>query len=161
MLSQISSSLDSPTTEVSSSVTVNSSSVNANSTAIQSKNPRYKGLKPYKKGQSGNPSGKPKDSISLRPIMSKRLKKKQAEDVVDSIIRGAVAGDDSKQDRLLKLTGDLNAPQLASSTNTYNLIITPELINIARQFLNDRNIQPSGTIVDVNSVLLPVSSSIE
>src|ERR1035437_1672838 len=39
-------------------------------------------LKRYKKGQSGNPSGKPKGAVSLKTLVSKRLKNSQAVKIV-------------------------------------------------------------------------------
>lgn len=97
-----------------------------------------KNLRPYKKGETGNPTGK--QGIRLKDVMKKRLMKKNAENIIDNIIAEAEKGDDKKQDRLLKLTGDLDeTPQVSINNNTIN--ISEDIIEAAKQFIANQQIK--------------------
>ena len=103
---------------------------------IQPKKPRGK---PFPKGVSGNPKGKPKGTIQIKDELRKILTKENAKDVAANIIKEAIAGDDKKQDRLLKLTGDLSdTPQ---STVNNNTIIGDDVLQSAIEYLKQKNLK--------------------
>jgi hypothetical protein len=161
MLSQISSSLDSPTTEVSSSVTVNSSSVSPTIGLIR-KNKGWNNLKPAKKGEKRNPSGKRKGTKSTVAAVERMVTTQEINAIARSIIDGAVAGKDSKQDRFLKMRGELIPPQsVPSNNNTYTVFIDSDTIQSMRQFVKDRQAR-YGEVIDISAIpQLPISSSIQ
>ncbi len=98
-------------------------------------------LIPFVKGDSRiNYAGKPKGTVQIKDTIRKKLNKQHAEAVADNIINGAIQGDDKKQDRLLKLTGDLDeTPQVNIQHNTTP--ISAELLAEALEFLKQKNIQ--------------------
>ena len=67
-------------------------------------------LKPFKKGQSGNPNGRPKGTFSLITILKKKLQELKegsdrtyAELLVERIVKDAIAdGDDSQIKNILQ-----------------------------------------------------------
>lgn len=106
---------------------------------IDGKIKRQKNLRaPWKKGESGNRRGGNKGTIQLKPLLEKKLAKQKAEAFIDSIIEGAISGSDSKQERILKMSGQFKdeSPQINIQNNT--AIISDDMINAARQYLKDR-----------------------
>jgi hypothetical protein len=102
----------------------------------------------YKKGQSGNPSGRPKGSINIKAVLDKRLKKRNAIKMIDTMIAGAENGEDKKTEMILKLKGELNdKPIVNIQQNSFS--VSPELIELAKQFLLQRNNKNDAVIIDV------------
>jgi len=132
--------------------TTGSSSGSSGSSNIDSviKSNRLRGLKPFVKGDSRiNRKGKPKGTIQIKDVIRKRLNKINAKDIADNIISGSIAGDDKKQDRLLRLTGDLEEhPQVIVNTFT----IPEEIMNLARDFAKENYITSSVATIDVINV---------
>lgn len=128
--------LDTKTSENTQPVVVSTDTVIQNKISTD-KNYRYRGLRPYKKGQSGNPKGKPKGTVQIKDVIRKKINKMIANQVADNIISGSIMGNDKKQDRLLKLTGDLNdTPTIAVQNNNLN-VIDSTLLQQALQYLKD------------------------
>ena len=68
-----------------------------------SKQSKYKGLRPYKKGQSGNPDGRPVGSISVTSMVKRKLqeipegqKKTYLEILVSKILQKAIVDGDQQ-----------------------------------------------------------------
>lgn len=107
-------------------------------------------LKPFKKGENGKAKGKV-GAVSIKALVNKRLKKAQAVSIVDNIINGSIQGDDKKQDRLLKLTGDLTDEKSTINITQNTLSLPMELIESARQFLLEKETQKALPIVNVEA----------
>lgn len=102
---------------------------------------RNKNLKaPWKKGQSGNPRGKPKGTVQIKDSLRKRFKKENANKVCDAMIKGAEEGDHKSREHLMKLTGDLDeTPQVSINNNTIN--ISEDIIEAAKEYLKNQSIK--------------------
>jgi hypothetical protein len=121
------------------SASIISSSIMPNNNVIHSKKGRnISGLIRYKPGQSGNPAGKPKGTVQIKDEIRRKLNKQRAGNIAESMIAGAEAGDDKKRADLLRLTGDF-AEASAVSITTNNNLIGNEVIEMARQFLANRD----------------------
>ena len=145
MDTSISSSSISPAPEVSSSVIQK----NIDPIGLIRRNKGWDNLKPAKKGERRNPSGKRKGTKSTKAAIERLVTTDDVNAIARSIIKGAVAGHDSKQDRFLKMRGELIPTEPVNPTtnnNTYNILITPEIIDMAKRFITD----VPATIIDVN-----------
>jgi len=72
-------------------------------TLTVSKQSKYKGLRPYKKGQSGNPEGRPVGSVSVTSMVKRKLqeipegqKKTYLEILVSKILQKAIVDGDQQ-----------------------------------------------------------------
>lgn len=110
-------------------------------------NKRTRGLKPFKPGAEwkGNRGGKPKGTIQIKDRVQKILSKKMADEVVMSIISGSMAGSDSKQDRLLKLTGDFEE-KAQVVVNNNSLTISEDTMALARALIREKNNPTSSSL---------------
>lgn len=109
------------------------------------------GLTPWKKGISGNPRGLPEGYVQLTPILQKKLKREHAEKIVESIISGSMAGDNSKQERLLKMTKDIGYNNTNVTVNNNTFAISADVIEAAKQFLKNRDENNAG-IIDIKEI---------
>lgn len=106
-------------------------------------------LKPrWKKGESGNPKGKPKGTIQIKDVLRKKLNKENANQIVDTLIKGSIAGEDKKTEVILKLNGELNENSNVNITNQ-SLTISQDLLDAARQYLLGQ--EQSKPIIDINT----------
>jgi len=106
----------------------------------------------YKSGAewTGNRSGKRKGTVSIKAAVDRCLTRAGADKIAEVIISGSEAGEDKKIDVLLKLKGELQSVPSVSVTNN-TMVITPELIASARQYLLERTKNSAGEIIDVQS----------
>ena len=81
----------------------------------------------------GKKGGRPKGIREIKPYIRKVLTAEKAQQIAQNIVDEAAQGNDKKQEKLLKMSGDLNdnAPQVNLQQNTFTL--PPELILAARQ----------------------------
>jgi len=114
--------------------------------------PKYKegGItgKGFKKGQSGNPKGRPKGIPSVKEEIAKIIKKGEITKVARNIIEGAIQGDDKKQDKFLQMSGDLQPTNNSATVNVLNqtIEIDNEVLMAARQLWKD---QQQNKIIDI------------
>jgi hypothetical protein len=113
-------------------------------------------LKPrWVKGQSGNPSGRPKGSVSIKDTIIRKMNKENANRIADTLISGSILGEDKKITMVLQLNNDLVEAPTVSIHQNNNFTIPNEIIDRAREFAK---IPYDVTdVIDVGST--PVSSS--
>jgi hypothetical protein len=120
--------------------------------AIVGKKKRGRPANAFKSGAewNGNAKGKPKGTIQIKDCIRKALTHADGDLIAKEIISASISGDDKKQDRLLKLTGDFNdAPQVNLTSNT--TLISSDVIEMARQLILARDNSIGGIITDISS----------
>lgn len=107
------------------------------------------GLVMFKKGCKGGP-GRP--SISIKAELKKALTKEDALKIVNNLISGSIAGDDKKQERLLRLIGDLDNTPIVEITNN-NMTVDSNLMSVVRAYLGNSPINnENNAIIDAQEI---------
>jgi len=158
-------------TELSSSLPVINSTISGSTTPPSVIDPsklspqERKALHWFKKGNKIGHGNRGKIRVSLIPILSRRLKKKQAQIIVDKLITDACNGNQKAIEKILNMLGDLDNKPTVNVTQNSSLF-SPDILDSIRQSIANKKAQPqisfpvSSSVIEIDSVpSTPISAS--